>query len=101
MIVIPSTPLMALGMCATGILRGAGDARRAMYVTLFSAIATAILDPILIFVFNLGLDGAAISTVLSRVVMLATGWYGSRIVHNLLAFPTRERLRAAQDLSST
>lgn len=95
MIVIPSTPLMALGMCATGILRGAGDARRAMYVTLFSAIATAILDPILIFVFNLGLDGAAISTVLSRVVMLATGWYGSRIVHNLLAFPTRERLRAA------
>jgi putative MATE family efflux protein len=95
MIVIPSTPIMALGMCATGILRGAGDARRAMYVTLFSAVATAILDPILIFGLDLGLDGAAISTVLSRIVMLVTGWYGARIVHNLLAFPTRERLRAA------
>jgi putative MATE family efflux protein len=95
LIVIPSTPLMALGMCATGILRGAGDARRAMYVTLFSAVATAILDPILIFALDLGLDGAAISTVLSRVVMLVTGWYGTRVVHNLLAFPTRARLRAA------
>jgi len=94
-IVIPSTPLMALGMCATGILRGAGDARRSMYVTLFSAVATAILDPILIFGLNLGLDGAAISTVLSRVVMLAVGWHGSQIVHGLLAFPTAGRLRAA------
>lgn len=94
-IVIPSTPLMALGMCATGILRGTGDARRAMYVTLFSAVATAILDPILIFGFGLGLDGAAISTVLSRIVMLAVGWHGAQIVHGLLAFPTRQRLRAA------
>ena len=95
MIVIPSTPLMALGMCATGILRGVGDARRAMYVTLFSAVATAILDPILIFWLDLGLDGAAISTVLSRFVMLVVGWYGARTVHNLLAFPTRARLVAA------
>lgn len=94
-IVIPSTPLMALGMCATGILRGAGDARRSMYVTLFSAVATAILDPLLIFGLKLGLDGAAISTVLSRVVMLAVGWYGAHAVHGLLTFPTRERLRAA------
>lgn len=94
-IVIPSTPLMALGMCATGILRGVGDARRAMYVTLFSAVATAILDPLLIFGLNLGLDGAAISTVLSRVVMLVVGWHGSQIVHGLLAFPTRERLHSA------
>lgn len=94
-IVIPSTPLMALGMCATGILRGVGDARRSMYVTLFSAVATAILDPVLIFWLNLGLDGAAISTVLSRIVMLLVGWHGCHIVHRLLAFPNTTRLRAA------
>ena len=35
-IVLPSTPIVALGMCTTGILRGVGDARRAMYVTLGS-----------------------------------------------------------------
>lgn len=95
LIVIPSTPLMGLGICATGILRGAGDARRSMYVTLFSAVATAILDPLLIFWFDLGLDGAAISTVLSRIVMLAVGVYGAHVVHRLLAFPTRARLKAA------
>lgn len=94
-IVIPSTPIMALGMCATGILRGLGDARRSMYVTLLSAVATAILDPLLIFGLHLGLEGAAISTVLSRFVMLAVGWYGVHHVHRLVALPTRERLRAA------
>lgn len=51
-IVIPSSPVMALGMCTTGILRGVGDARRAMYVTLSGGVAAAILDPLLIF----GLD---------------------------------------------
>ena len=40
--------------------------RRAMYVTLGGGIAAAILDPIFIFGLDLGLDGAAISTVLSR-----------------------------------
>lgn len=94
-IVIPSTPLMALGMCATGILRGAGDARRAMYVTLSAGIATAILDPLLIFGLKLGLDGAAISTVLSRVVMLTVGLWGSHKVHKLLTVPDRARLRSA------
>lgn len=29
-IVLPSTPIVALGMCASGILRGVGDARRAI-----------------------------------------------------------------------
>ena len=48
-IVFPSTPILALGMCTTGILRGVADARRAMYVTLGSALAAAILDPLLIF----------------------------------------------------
>ena len=76
-IVMPSTPIVALGMCTTGILRGVGDARRAMYVTLAGGIAAAILDPILIFGFDLGLDGAAISTVLSRFVLLAIGIYGA------------------------
>ncbi|MFZ1774765.1 MAG: MATE family efflux transporter, partial [Rhizobiaceae bacterium] len=33
-IVMPSSPVLAVGMAAAGILRGAGDARRAMHVTL-------------------------------------------------------------------
>ena len=34
LIVMPTTPLMGLGMACSGLLRAAGDARRAMYVTL-------------------------------------------------------------------
>lgn len=94
-IVMPSIPLAGLGMCATGILRGVGDARLAMYVTLFSAVAAAILDPIFIFAFDLGLNGAAITTVLSRAVMLLIGWYGAHRVHGLVALPARRRLKAA------
>jgi putative MATE family efflux protein len=94
-IVIPSTPIMGLAMATTGILRGTGDARRSMYVTLAAGVATAILDPLLIFGLNLGLDGAAISTVLSRIVMLAVGWYPARSMHKLMAMPNMAQLREA------
>src|SRR5262245_33974811 len=38
-VVMPSTPIVAIGIGTTGILRGVGDARRSMYVTLGGAIA--------------------------------------------------------------
>jgi putative MATE family efflux protein len=94
-IVLPSTPVFALGMCTTGILRGVGDARRAMYVTLGGGIATAILDPILIFGLDLGLDGAAIATVISRFVLLAIGLHGAHAVHRLVSLPGRAGLASA------
>lgn len=94
-IVVPSTPIVAMGMCATGIMRGVGDARRAMYVTLAGGVAAAILDPLLIFGLGLGLDGAAIATVLSRVILLAVGLHGVQVVHGLLAMPDPRRLLSA------
>lgn len=53
----PSLPLLAAGMCCSGLLRCIGDARRAMNVTLFAALVTAVIDPILIFGLHLGLPG--------------------------------------------
>jgi putative MATE family efflux protein len=94
-IVLPSSPLIALGMCAAAILRGVGDARRAMFVTLSSGLAAAVLDPLLIFGFGLGLDGAAISTVLCRIVMIAVGIWGARHVHRLMAVPDGAALLAS------
>ncbi len=84
LIVSPSLPLVAGGMCCSALLRSAGDARRALNVTLFAAIAAAILDPLLIFALHLGFTGAAISTVLSRAVMLATGWAGASGRHDMI-----------------
>lgn len=83
-IVLPSAPLIALGMGASGILRGVGDARRAMMITLFGAIAAAIIDPILIFGLDLELTGAALATVVSRIVIMVVGLHGAVIVHRLV-----------------
>jgi putative MATE family efflux protein len=68
-IVTPSQPLLMVGMIGGAILRSHGDARAAMMATVWGAIATAVLDPILIFGFGLDLTGAAIASVFARVVI--------------------------------
>jgi Na+-driven multidrug efflux pump len=86
-IVLPSVPLLGLGMCLSGLLRAVGDARRAMFVTLGAAAAVAVLDPLLIFGFKLGIDGAALATVLARLTMVGVGWQALVRVHRLVARP--------------
>ena len=90
---IPANVPLAVGMTFAGILRAAGDARRAMYVTLSAGIATAFLDPLLIFGLGLGVYGAAWATVLSRLILLGVGWVGAVGVHDLVARP---KLNAAR-----
>ncbi len=87
-IVLPSLPIIGIGMSMAGLLRAVGDAKRAMYVTLGAGAATAILDPIFIFGFDMGIHGAAISTVISRFALIAIGFYGLHNVHNMLALPS-------------
>ncbi len=94
-IVMPSMTLMAIGMSAAALLRAKGDAKRSMYVTLLAAIVTAVLDPVFIFVFDLGLDGAAIVTVISRIVLMGVGLYGAIRVHHMVRMPSRETILQA------
>lgn len=94
-IVVPSTPIMALGMAASGILRGVGDAKRAMYVTLAGGLAAAVFDPLFIFGFDLGVTGAAIANVLSRLILVAVGLYGAIRIHRLVTLPRRSEAIAA------
>ena len=84
LIVLPANVPLAMGMALSGVLRAAGDARRAMYVTLAGGIITGIIDPILIFGLHFGVYGAAISTVVSRFVFLGVGLWGVARVHGLL-----------------
>jgi putative MATE family efflux protein len=88
-IVLPANLPMALGMALSGVLRAAGDARRAMYITLSGGIVTAFTDPLFIFGFGFGVYGAAIATVISRLVFLAVGYYGAVYVHDLVGRPAR------------
>ncbi len=91
-ITLPGNVPFALGMALSGILRAVGDARRAMFVTLGGGVVVAMLDPLLIFGFDLGIDGAAISTLVSRFVFLAIGLYGAWKVHGLIEAPRRRAL---------
>ncbi len=65
-------------------LRGIGDAKRAMYVTLASAITTLILDPLFIFKFGWGIQGAAAANAISYALCFAVGLYGLGKVHGFL-----------------
>lgn len=86
-ILIPFMTLMSLGMCASAVLRSQGDARRSMNVTLVGAFVNVALDPLFIFTFGLGINGAAWATNISRVAVAACGIYWLIRVHDLLAWP--------------
>lgn len=53
---------------AYAILRGEGDAQRAMYAMMFGAGLNIVIDPIFIYTFRLGVTGAAYATVLSMFI---------------------------------
>ncbi len=86
-IIVPSLPMMSLAMTSSAVLRSVGDAKRSMHVTLIGAITNTLLDPILIFGLKLGIDGAAIASMLSRVIYMFVGFYGVVHVHKLYERP--------------
>ncbi len=87
MIATVGLPALTLAMASASVLRAAGDARRAMNVTLYGAAVNTILDPILIFGLGLGIDGAAWATVGARLAFMTVGLYGVIRVHRLIARP--------------
>lgn len=84
-ILILGMPAVMVGMIGSGIMRALGDARRAMYATLVGGLINAVLDPIFIFAFGLGVQGAAIASLIARFSMVAVSYYGVVYVHKMLA----------------
>lgn len=80
----PGYILIGGAVCCSFILRGLGDAKRAMYVTLSLAIITAILDPIFIFGFGWGIQGAAAANVVAYAVAFGMGIHGVSKVHGFI-----------------
>lgn len=88
------TPFLMLGMAGGALLRAHGDARRAMTTTLSAAIVNAILDPLLIFTAGLGLEGAAIATVVARITLFLVAWRPVLAIHDGVTRPSPAGLRA-------
>ncbi len=93
LISVPSLPLMALGMVGSGILRAEGDAMRSMVVTIVAGLVAMALDPLFIFGFGLGVDGAAIVMNIARTITTFLAlWYVIK-VHDLAAKPSLANVR--------
>ncbi len=76
-----ATPLF-LGLIAfmysngcSGILRGEGDMKRAMYVVIVTVILNTLLDPIFIYTLGLGSAGASLATIVSSAIAAAVMLY--------------------------
>ena len=52
------------------VLRSAGHPQKAMYATIATVIINTILDPVFIFVFDWGIRGAAIATIVAQAISL-------------------------------
>ncbi|GAB5451101.1 MAG: MATE family efflux transporter [Halioglobus sp.] len=89
-ILLPNMPILVLGMSMAAGVRAVGDARRSMWATVLGSLVNAALDPLFIFTFGWGLEGAAWASVVARCVVFVVAWWAIASVHKL---PCRISLR--------
>lgn len=67
-IILVGTVFFMFGMGANNFIRAEGNPRIAMLTMLIGAATNIVLDPIFIFAFGWGIKGAAIATVIAKLV---------------------------------
>lgn len=67
-IILVGIPFYIVSSGLNGIVRADGAPKFAMFATLIGAILNIILDPIAIFVLNLGVKGAALATIIGQII---------------------------------
>ncbi|MFP4329945.1 MAG: MATE family efflux transporter [Alkalispirochaetaceae bacterium] len=75
--ILPGAPFLATSIAANHIVRAEGRAKTSMLIMLVGAVLNIILDPIFIFVLDLGVTGAALATVIAQFIsfLVAIGFY--------------------------
>ncbi len=56
----------------TAMLRALGDSKTPLYFLILSAVINVFLDLLLVYVFKMGINGAAIATIISQFIAAAT-----------------------------
>lgn len=85
-IYLVGTPFVLLTLGLNPFVTSQGFARTGMMTILIGAVANILLDPLFIFVFNMGVRGAAIATVISQflcVPWLLSFLHGKRAIIRL------------------
>ncbi len=70
-VILAGSVFMGVGFGLNGFIRAEGNPRTAMLTMLIGAVLNTLLDPLFIFVFKMGVRGAAIATVISQAVSAA------------------------------
>ena len=70
-IIVIGLPFMIIGTSLNSIIRADGNPKYAMTSMVSGAVLNVILDPIFIFVFKMGVQGAAIATIISQFLTFA------------------------------
>lgn len=66
--ILLAAPFMMCSLVMNNILRAQGNAMHAMIGITFGAVLNIVLDPVLIFGFNMGISGAGIATMISQII---------------------------------
>ena len=66
--VIPGFFFFAFASFSSNVVRAEGNAKGAMIGMMIGAVLNCFLDPVFIFIFGLGVRGAALATTLSQIV---------------------------------
>lgn len=67
-IILCGVPFYMFASSMSSIIRASGAPTYSMISTVVGAVINLILDPILIFVFDLGIQGAAIATIVGQII---------------------------------
>jgi putative MATE family efflux protein len=70
-VITSGSAMFFLIMGLNNVVRGEGNPKLSMYVMVISAVINIVLDPIFIFLLGMGVRGAAVATVLAKIVGVA------------------------------
>ena len=74
--IMVGTPVFVMNGAVAGLLRGEGAAKVSTMMMAVTAIVNIILDPVLIYVLDMGIAGASVATVIATTVSTVIGiWY--------------------------
>lgn len=71
MLVSPGIPFAFVTAAVSGCFSGSGNTKTPFLINTIGLAANMILDPLFIFVFKMGISGAAIATVLAQAIVCA------------------------------
>lgn len=78
LIALPSTIFLSVAQVSLQILRSVRRNQTALYISLAATLTVVIINPIMIYIFNMKLNGAAIGALTSSITMMGLATYLTR-----------------------